>query len=242
MIMKVILKVVLSFVLVVALVCAYYLIRRPSLVGRGSMLMEWLRQPSAHPDWMVKAGQRCADAPFLFPTDGYVGFIWDDSFRPGHRHQGIDIFGGGQPGQTPVFAVYDGFLTRLPEWKSSVIIRIPDDPLHPGRQIWTYYTHMADAEGVSFISPDFPPGTQEVFVKAGTFLGFQGNYSGNSLRPVGVHLHFSIVQDDPQGGFLNELDIRNTLDPSSYFKMKLNAHENISDIPVCLPLYGESET
>ena len=47
------------------------------------------------------------------PTDGFIGYLWDDSFRPGHRHQGIDIFGGGQPGDTPVYAAADGYLTRL---------------------------------------------------------------------------------------------------------------------------------
>ena len=68
--------------------------------------------------------------------------------NPGHRHQGIDIFAGTDVGITPVYAAYDGYLTRQSDWKSTVIIRIPSDPLEPGRQIWTYYTHMADAEGV----------------------------------------------------------------------------------------------
>jgi hypothetical protein len=27
------------------------------------------------------------------------------------------------------------------------IVRIPSDPLEPGGQIWTYYAHMAGADG-----------------------------------------------------------------------------------------------
>jgi murein DD-endopeptidase MepM/ murein hydrolase activator NlpD len=92
---------------------------------------------------------------------------------------------------------------------------------------------MADKEGNSFISPAFPPGTQEVFVEAGTFLGNQGNYSGNPGNPTGVHLHFSIVKDDGRGNFLNELEIRNTYDPSPYLGLPLNAAENQDTIPVC---------
>jgi hypothetical protein len=114
-----------------------------------------------------------------------------------------------------------------------VIIRIPADPLHPDRQIWTYYAHMADEQGNSFISPQFPPGTREVFVKAGTLLGYQGDYSGDPLNPVGVHLHFSIVKDDGQGRFTNETDFQNTYDPSPYFNLRLNSKDNPDEIPVC---------
>jgi hypothetical protein len=136
-------------------------------------------------------------------------------------------------GLTPVVAAYTGYLTRLPDWKSSLIIRIPDDPLLPGRQIWTYYTHMADPQGNSFIVADFPPGSTEVLVEAGTLLGYQGNYSGDAFNPTGVHLHFSIVLDDGQGRFRNELDIKNTLDPSSYLGLALNARKSRGGIPVC---------
>ncbi len=193
----------------------------------------WLENPADHPDWAVQPGLRCGSAPFQMPTSGYIGFLWDDSFRVGHRHSGLDIFGGGQPGDTPVYAAMDGFLTRLPEWKSSLIIRIPDDPVQPGRQIWIYYTHMADADGASLIDANFPPGTSEVPIKAGTLLGAQGNFSGTPGSPTGVHLHFSIVLDDGQGHFKNELDINNTLDPTPYLGLNLNAHANQGDIPLC---------
>jgi murein DD-endopeptidase MepM/ murein hydrolase activator NlpD len=92
---------------------------------------------------------------------------------------------------------------------------------------------MADENGNSYITADYPAGTSEVFVKAGTLLGYQGNYSGDPNNPVGVHLHFSIVRDNGKGKYLNELDIRNTLDPSPYLGIRLNAHDNPADIPVC---------
>jgi murein DD-endopeptidase MepM/ murein hydrolase activator NlpD len=200
---------------------------------RTRQVIEFLRDPDRYADVRVDALSCCGDAPFSMPTEGLIGFLWGDSFRIGHRHQGIDIFAGTDGGLTPVYAAYDGFLTRLPDWKSSVIIRIPEDPLQPDRQIWTYYTHMADVDGQSFIDAAFPAGTEEVLVTAGTLLGYQGNYSGNPGNPTGVHLHFSIVKDDGAGAFLNELEIRNTLDPSPYFGLALNGKENTSTIPTC---------
>ena len=202
--------------------------------GRSSRVSAWIRDPSAHPDWAVKAGTRCApDVPFLMPTDGLIGYLWDDSFQAGKRHQGIDIFGGTGVDKTPVVAAYPGFLTRLPAWKSAVIVRVPSDPLQPGRQIWLYYTHMADPNGNSFISSGFPPGTTEKSIEAGALLGYQGNYTGDAENPTGVHLHFSIVLDDGNGGFRNELDINNTLDPSPYLGLELNAKTSDGAVIVC---------
>ena len=201
--------------------------------ARTMQVYAWLHDPTSRHDWMIQAGTRCRNAPFIFPTNGLIGFLWDDSFQIGRRHQGIDIFGGTDVNITPVIAAYPGYLTRLADWKSSVIMRVPDDPLQPGRQIWLYYTHMADKNGSSYIASEFPPGTSEVFVEAGTLLGRQGNYSGDPNNPVGVHLHFSIVKDDGSGHFKNELDINNTYDPSPYLGLPLNAKENTDTIPVC---------
>jgi hypothetical protein len=200
---------------------------------RTVQVFAWLRDPSSRPDLMMTAGTRCGDAPFIFPTNGMAGFIWDDSFRPGHSHTGIDIFAGTDAGVTHVVAAYSGYLTRKADWKSTVIIRVPSDPLELGRQIWVYYTHMADAQGNSFISPEFPAGTSELYVEAGAILGYQGNFSGDLNAPVGVHLHISIVKDDGFGNFKNELDIKNTYDPSPYFGLPLNANLNPDTIPVC---------
>jgi murein DD-endopeptidase MepM/ murein hydrolase activator NlpD len=235
--MRPILRLALSTFIVATIVAAYLLYRqvRPS-AGRLSRLRQYWQDPPAHADWMIRAGERCGQAPFLMPTDGYIGFFWGDSFRPGHHHQGLDIFGPSGPdglGQTPVVAAFDGFLTRLPDWRASLIIRIPRDPLDRSRQIWTYYTHLADAEGNSYIDPRFPPGTSDVFVRAGTLLGYQGNYSADPDNPTGLHLHFSIVEDDGEGHFTNELDIDNTLDPTPYLGIEVNA-ARVGDLPaVC---------
>jgi hypothetical protein len=225
-----------ALVLVIILVGSYF--AYPWLrtrLRRMRCLSEWLYNPSTHPDWMVRAGKTYGGAPFILPTSGYIGFVWGDSFRPGNAHQGVDIFGGDEPGKTPVLAAYNGYLTRLPDWKATVIIRIPVDPLVPSRQIWTYYTHMADNNGSSYISPQFPPGTREVLVEAGTFLGYQGDFSGDPGNPVGVHLHFSIVLDDGQGSFRNELKIENTLDPTPYLGLSLNTRQNLNRVVTCSP-------
>jgi murein DD-endopeptidase MepM/ murein hydrolase activator NlpD len=206
---------------------------RPA-AGRSARVIEWIRNAADHPDWAVQAGVRCSPgAPFVMPTDGLIGYLWDDSFRPGHRHSGVDIFGQPELGVVPVVAAFPGYLTRLPEWKSAVIVRVPSDPLQPGRQIWLYYTHMADPDGNSYISAQFPPGTREAFVEAGTLLGFQGNYTGNPANPSGIHLHFSIVLDDGRGWFLNELEIRNTLDPSPYFGLPLDGPSAPDELLLC---------
>ena len=209
-----------------------YSLYRPNS-GRLLAFHTWIQNPASHADWKLAAGSQCGSAPFHFPTDGFAGFLWGDSFRPGHAHQGIDIFAGTDIGVTRVVSAYPGYLTRLPDWKSTVIVRVPEDPLNPNRQIWLYYTHMADEQGNSFISSDFPPGTFEVPVETGTFLGYQGDYSGNPDNPVGVHLHFSIVEDDGNGNFKNELEIQNTLDPSPYLGYPLNGYENRDSIPLC---------
>ena len=209
-----------------------YFTYRPNS-ARGNKFRDWIRNPASHSDWKIAAGSQCGSAPFHFPTDGFVGFLWGDSMSWNHLHQGIDIFAGTDIGITRVVSVYPGYLTRLPDWKSAVIVRVPDDPLKSGRQIWLYYAHMADEHGNSFISADFPPGTTEAPVDAGTFLGYQGDYSGNPNNPVGVHLHFSIVKDDGNGRFKNELDINNTLDPSPYLGLPLNGYDNRDRVPLC---------
>ncbi len=178
----------------------------------------------------------CPGAPFILPSDGFIGLLWRDPAGPYHvfnRHTGVDVFGDGDEGEVPVYAVYDGWLTRLPGWFSTVIIR-HDDPLQPGRTIWTYYTHLANSDGeTSYIAEGFPPGTEEVFVEQGTLLGYQGAYSSGSFQ-VGVHVHFSIVTSEDDGSFKNEADLDNTLDPSPYFGMTVNI-DDLPDRPITCP-------
>ena len=214
----------------------YFLAPLLPTLPRMARLRTYLTDPAAHAGWQIVAGERCGDAPFILPTTGYLGFGYGDSWRLGRRHQGFDLFGPTGLGQTAVIAAYSGYLTRLPNWKSSVILRIPRDPLDLSdspRQIWAYYTHMADPKGNAFISADFLPGTTEQYVEAGTVLGYQGNYSGDPGHPIGMHLHFSIVKDDGRGRFLNELKIENTLDPSPYLGLKGNVNDDWSEPVKC---------
>jgi murein DD-endopeptidase MepM/ murein hydrolase activator NlpD len=226
-------KILIAAIVAVGAAAGYWLYRSRQSNINTMRVMDFIYHPEDHQDWIIPAGTRCADAPFQMPTSGFIGFLWDDSWRIGHHHQGLDIFSGKPAGEEPIYAAYDGYLTRLPEWKSTVIIRVPDDPLIPGQQIWTYYTHMATTDGSPLIDEAFPPGTTEVFVKAGTLLGRMGNYSGTPGNPTGVHLHFSIVRDDGNGHFLNELEFGNTIDPSLYFGFNLNKNNQKGEIPGC---------
>lgn len=203
------------------------------LGGRNNLVWSFLKKPSFHRDWITLAGEQCNNAPFIFPSAGFVGYLYDDVFQLGKRHTGIDVFSGTNAAEMPVYAPYDGFVTREEGWKSSLIIRIPEDPLQPDRQIWVYLTHMADRKGNGLIDQLFPPGAKDVPVKKGQLLGFQGDYSGNPAKPVGVHLHLSIVKDDGQGHYLNETIFKNTLDPSPYFGMDLNAKTLKQEAPRC---------
>jgi hypothetical protein len=219
----------------VAVVVGYLIFRfvySPS--NRWGKYLFYVRGTDGINEFTLLPGERCEDAPFAWPTRGVAFGLWGESYRPWRRHQGIDIFPGSEPGVTPVYAAYPGYLSRNVDWISTVIIRLPNDPLNPNRQIWTYYTHMADVEGNSFVSSEFPPGTYEVFVEGGTFLGYVGNYSGDPVNPTGIHLHLSIVKDDGSGTYLNEIEIDNTLDPSPYFNLPLNDRQNPDTFPVCV--------
>jgi hypothetical protein len=198
------------------------------------LIHEFLLYPEKRSPLINMALERCPGAPFVLPSAGLIGLMYGDTARPystARRHTGIDIFGDGASGTVPVHAVYDGYLTRLPEWRSSVILR-HDDPLQPGRTLWTYYTHMASRDGAaSYIAPQFPAGTSGVFVLQGTLLGYQGEYAGSGV-PVAMHLHLSVVLSDAAGQFLNEAVLANTVDPSPYFGLPLSLEDEPQPRPI----------
>jgi len=228
-------------------VALYLVVRLLGLSGGGATserLRRWFLGDEAQRQALITTQrERCPGAPFVLPADGFIGLLYADPNGPysaAAPHQGIDIFSPGAGGQTPVYAAYDGYITREDNWRSALIQRVPDDPLQPGRAIWLYYAHMADRDSNSYIEPAFPPGTRALFVPQGTLLGYTGDYNGDSLRTVSVHLHFSIVLDDGRGGYTNELEFANTLDPSPYLGMPLNYACPVETIgcvpdPVCLP-------
>lgn len=190
----------------------------PSYIGR------WFDDPTSRAELSTFQREPCTGAPFLLPSDGLIGLLWRDPAGPYNifrRHTGLDIFGDGNRGTVPVYAAYEGYLYRQPDWVSTVIIK-HDDPLQPDRTIWTYYTHMASRDGnSSFISADFPPGTDGVWVEQGDLLGYQGEYNGSGV-PIGLHVHFSIVTSEADGTYKNEAQVENTLDPSPYLGMPLD--------------------
>lgn len=215
---------ILIFAGVIAGIGFYVWYLRGSGSDSNAYIREWLLVPLRRPQLSTEGGVACEGAPFILPSEGFIGLLWGDPARPYNplrRHTGIDIFGEGEPGTVPNYAVYDGYLTRLSGWLSTVIIR-HDDPLQPGRTIWTYYTHMASEDGLqSYIVDDFPPGTSGKWVEQGALLGYQGMYSGTG-PPIAMHLHFSIVASASNGEYLNEAVLDNTLDPSPYFGMPLD--------------------
>ena len=105
-------------------------------------------------------------------------------------------------------------------------------PYQAGRTIWTYYTHMASRTGEDFIVDDYPQGTFSVPITQGTLIGYQGAYSPQF--PVAVHLHLSIVTTAADGSFRNEAILENTLNPSPYFGIDLNADSNNNRPVQCL--------
>ena len=213
-------------VIIMLLLCLAFVIlySYPRLREKGFIdFFRYQQKPGSVELPMATELTRCPNAPFIMPTRGWVGILYGDSILGTFNHSGLDIFGLDGNGVTPIYAAYDGYLTRRPEWTSAVIIRHPEDPLLPGRQIWTYYTHMANTAGRSYIIDQIPPGVTELPVRQGTLLGYQGDYNGRSWRQISTHLHFSIVLDDGENYFMNETDIANTLDPSPYLGMRLNS-------------------
>jgi hypothetical protein len=83
---------------------------------------------------------------------------------------------------------------------------------------------MGSANGTdSFVVQDFPPDSDNVPVKAGQLLGYQGRWSGQSSRPMWIHLRFSVVQAAEDGSFPGEVAPEDILNPSPYLGIALKA-------------------
>ena len=230
-------RLVTTAVFILIILAGGYLLYRAAAYLRNPQsgaFAQWaMGDEAARAELITVQREACGDAPFILPADGFIGLLYADP-RPPYSllkpHQGIDIFSAGDGGKTAVYAAYDGYVTRQSDWISTLILRVPQDPLAPDEQIWLYYTHMADRDGNDFIEPAFVPGTTEFFVEQGTRLGYTGDYNCRSARTVWVHLHFSIVKDDGNGRYLNELDFDNTKDPSPYFRMNMNYTDSSGNV------------
>ncbi|BCX05446.1 MAG: hypothetical protein KatS3mg053_3384 [Candidatus Roseilinea sp.] len=152
--------------------------------------------------------EACDGAAWHLPAAAQNGMRWRDGFA--------DFFGRGNAGELPVRAVADGLLIRRDEWTDAVAVQ-HDDPLAPGRKVWTYYAHMAGPTGnESFVALDFPPGAADVPVKAGDLLGHQGSWSGRPHFPMWVHVRFAVVRALDDGSFPPALTPDVLLDPTPY--------------------------
>jgi hypothetical protein len=168
--------------------------------------------------------EACPGAPWRLPTNGLLGVRQSDI--------GLDFFGWGNEGSVPVYAVADGLLTRLPGWSDAVAVQ-HDDPLRPGEKVWSYYGHMASADGSeSYIVRDFPLGSTDVPVAAGQPLGYQGRWSEQTrtIATTWTHLRFSIVRAAEDGLFPREMVPENVLDPSPYLGITLRAEKGYASL------------
>jgi hypothetical protein len=135
---------------------------------------------------------------------------------------GLALFGRGNGGEIPVFATADGLLTRLPDRLDAVAIQ-QEDPLHPGKKIWTLYEGMASANGsISYIAQEFPSGSSDVPVKAGQLIGYQGTWSGRPQWPTWTHVRFTVLSFNEQALYPENITSAVVLDPASYLGLELD--------------------
>jgi hypothetical protein len=168
----------------------------------------------------------CAGAVWQSPSSANLGVkIQDDK---------LAFFGRGKEGELPVYATADGLLTRIPLRPDAVAIQ-QEDPLHPGKSIWTLYEGMASADGsVSFIAEGFPVGSFNVPVKAGQLIGYQGTWSGIPQWSTWAHVSFSVFNVDAQAS----LPVTTTtapLEPTQYLGLLLDSSNPNLQVARCKP-------
>jgi hypothetical protein len=167
----------------------------------------------------------CPGAVWRLPSDGSLGVQPKDG--------GFDFYGKGNEGKLPVYAVDDGLLTRLPGWVDAVAIQ-HDDPLHPGKKVWSYYGGMGAPNGIdSYVAQDFPLGTANLPVKAGQLLGYQGSWSGTPQWPMWVHAHFAALNVSALGAFPDKILPENIIDPLPYLGLTLDKNNKLTQPLKC---------
>jgi hypothetical protein len=172
----------------------------------------------------------CPGAAWQLPGDATLGVQWQDS--------SLVFFGQGREGAVPVYAVADGLLTRQADWVDAVAIQ-HDDPLHPSTKLWSFYSGMSVANGTdSLIVKDFAPGVENVPVKAGQLLGYEGTWSGRPQWPMWIHVQLQLVKAAETRQFPTQLSPESILDPSPYLKL---AEKAPIDMPYTQPLSCSSK-
>ncbi len=181
----------------------------------------------------------CPEAPWRLPTRSELGAWWED--------RRLILMGEGYEGDAPVYAVADGLLSRPAGRHDAVAIR-HDDPLRPGRKVWTLYEGMTGIWGRrSLVASRFAPGSTGVPVKGGDLLGYQGQFAARMGTPYWVHLEFAVVpaetdgtlpagwvdswsEERPDAGEAGQVQL---LDPSPYLGIFGSA---VTGEPVWMPL------
>lgn len=172
----------------------------------------------------------CPGAVWQLPGDATLGVQWQDG--------GLIFFGQGREGAVPVYAVTDGLLTRHADWIDAVAIQ-HTDPLNSGAKIWSYYSGLSAANGTdSLIEKDFAPGVENVPVKAGQLLGYEGTWSGRPQWPMWMHVQLQLVKADASGQFPIQLSTADVIDPSPYLKL---AEKPAINMPFTQPLSCASQ-
>lgn len=181
-------------------------------------------QPVGGSGELLPPTEACAGAPWRLPGAAHNGLRWRDGF--------VDFFGRGNAGALPVRAVADGLLIRRDDWTDAVAVQ-HDDPLRPGRKVWSYYAHMAGPTGAeSFVASEFPPGAEQTPVQAGDLIGHQGSWSGRPNFPMWVHLRFALVQATDDGSFPAEITPAALLNPAPYLGIAVPESPNGSLLPL----------
>ncbi len=170
----------------------------------------------------------CPGAVWQLPSDGALGVQWESG--------GLNFFGHGNMGEVPVYAVADGLLTRLPGWVNAVAIQ-HDDPLNPGATVWSVYGSMGAANGTdSFVAADFPIAVENIPVKAGQLLGYQGAWSGNPSWPMWMHALFILTRSMNQDALPTTFTPNLVLDPTPYLNLALQAeNKNMQSLQCAQP-------
>jgi hypothetical protein len=157
--------------------------------------------------------EKCVNAPWRLPSDAQYGVRWNFGAYD------LQFLGRGNQGKVPVVAVADGLVTRRADWDNMVAVQ-HDDPLKPGKKIWSLYFGMASEQGAqSYISEQFPKGTVAKPIKTGEVIGQQGMFSGQAFS-MWLNVAFGVVEAKPNGNLPDDV-LGSTVDPGPYLGLEL---------------------
>jgi hypothetical protein len=192
-------------------------------INESYILSDIVAENKIYVPYELKAAESldaCPGALWQLPSDSRLGVQWQDD--------GLMFFGQGNEGQVPIYVVADGLLWRPKDWSDGVIIQ-HNDPLEEDKKIWTIYGGMSAGNGTdSFVAEEFPIGAENVPVKAGQFLGYQGSWSGNPQWPMWIHVQFALIRTN--GEFPWTATSAFLLDPSPYLGLALKSEKETSNL------------